>query len=598
MKTLLHRLLILVASSALSIPAFAAVMIERPGLHGRGGGSSPYAVYQGAPATATTAAVPACPIPPATRTGNYWYFDPVNGKSPSAWVTYFAANPSDHGIQGDQQHPWNSLNGAMNGYWDTANVVANVTYPGYTRPLLSSVPFWHVVNGVKVDIADNTGSPPIHPGDTIRLMGGNYGSIFLGGAIATANSSWVWVESVPGQTPVFTALGMQATNNWVFNGITVQSVRTVAPANAALVVIKDGGAALPTSNLIFTGMQLSSAPAATVATWTVANWNTLPRSGFSIAGSTGNGTNGEPNTTCISITNSHVAYANQGSGLAANNILFSNNELDHTVGDMIDWAGSNLAITKNYIHDAMQNGDGNHADGIQGQAGSFPAGRTYNSFFNVLIDSNIVIRRLDPNLAFPSTMQGITQFDADVTNFVVTNNIVVTRSCWGMSYGSDHDSTFAYNTVVDDGDTTILLSGCTTAFNAGGSSHEGPASTNVLVAGNLVDHMDINNKVPGSIIAKNNVALSYYEPFTQYVNGVLVYQVAPGTDANGNTSFAKPGMPYTSVFTNWSPGTLQYDLHPLPGSVARGRGTSYAPLPTIDITGATRTSPNSVGAYQ
>ena len=82
-----------------------------------------------------------------------------------------------------------------------------------------------------------------------------------------------------------------------------------------------------------------------------------------------------------------------------------------------------------------------------------------------------------------------------------------------MSFGSDHNAVIAYNTVVDDGDTTIPLSGCSTAFNAGGSSHEGPASTNVLVAGNLVDHMDINNKVPGSIIAKNNVALSYYEPF-------------------------------------------------------------------------------------
>ena len=253
MKTLLHRLLILVASSVLSIPGFAAVMIERPGLHGRGGGSSPYAVYQGALATATTAAVPACPVPPAVSTGNVWYFDPVNGKTPAAWATFFGtpttpavpatsttpAVPAVYptGIPGDQQHPWNSLIGAISGYWGTANVIPNYTYPGYARPLLSSVPYMHTTTAGevglvpgevvgKVDVADNVGNPPIHPGDTIMLMGGNYGNIFIGAyRLSTINSDWITVQAVPGQTPVFQTLYAEATNKWVFNGITVQSIK-------------------------------------------------------------------------------------------------------------------------------------------------------------------------------------------------------------------------------------------------------------------------------------------------------------------------------------------------------------------------------------
>ena len=110
---------------------------------------------------------------------------------------------------GDQQHPWNSLIGAISGYWGTANVTPNVTYPGYSRPLLSSVPFWHTTTtgeaGLnageaigKVDVADNTGSPPIHPGDTIMLMSGNYGNIFIGAyTLSTVNSDWVTVQATP-----------------------------------------------------------------------------------------------------------------------------------------------------------------------------------------------------------------------------------------------------------------------------------------------------------------------------------------------------------------------------------------------------------------
>ena len=52
--------------------------------------------------------------------------------------------------------------------------------PGYTRPLLSSIPYYHVVDGKRSYVADQLGSPPVQPGDTIMLMSGDYGDIGLG----------------------------------------------------------------------------------------------------------------------------------------------------------------------------------------------------------------------------------------------------------------------------------------------------------------------------------------------------------------------------------------------------------------------------------
>ena len=91
-------------------------------------------------------------------TGKVWYLDPVNGKTPAA------------GGDGSQTAPWNSLTGVL-----------SFKFPsGYTRPLLSSVPYFHVVDGKRVYVADQLGSPPVQPGDTIMLMSGNYGDIVIG----------------------------------------------------------------------------------------------------------------------------------------------------------------------------------------------------------------------------------------------------------------------------------------------------------------------------------------------------------------------------------------------------------------------------------
>ena len=114
----------------------------------------------------------------------------------------------------------------------------------------------------------------------------------------------------------------------------------------------------------------------------------------------------------------------------------------------------------------MDIGDGNHEDAMQGQAGFLPAGATVNHFQNVLIDSNLILRQTDPRLPFPTYLQGIDAFDADWTNVTVTNNVVVTSACHGITFQSIHNSLIANNTVVEDG--LFPMQGCHTPINVGG----------------------------------------------------------------------------------------------------------------------------------
>ncbi len=95
-----------------------------------------------------------------------------------------------------------------------------------------------------------------------------------------------------------------------------------------------------------------------------------------------------------------------GAILAGNNMLVTNNVIDHFGDDGIDYAANNLAITHNTIHDNLNVGDGNHEDAMQGVNGSLPAGVAFNYFSNILIDSNLILRQTDPQLAFPHLSAG------------------------------------------------------------------------------------------------------------------------------------------------------------------------------------------------
>jgi hypothetical protein len=234
--------------------------------------------------------------------------------------------------------------------------------------------------------------------------------------------------------------------------------------------------------------------------WTQAEWVANARNGFSVLSSAGG-----VNTKCVSLTGSHISNVKTGASLTASQLVFSNNQIDHFGDDGIDYAASNLAITKNDIHDNLDIGDGVHQDAMQGQIGILPPGATVNYFQNILIDSNLIVRQSDPELAFPAGLQGIDAFDEDWTNVAVTNNVVITSACWGIAFWSIHNGLIANNTVVSDG--LVATRGCIANVSVGEKTHEGSASSNTVVRNNLASQIVIS-ALGSSVEADHNVACS------------------------------------------------------------------------------------------
>jgi parallel beta-helix repeat protein len=513
---------------------------------------------------------PGCAQPGAT--GKVWYVDPVNGKTPAA------------GGDGSQTAPWNSLQGVL-----------SFRFPsGYTRPLLSSVPYVHVVDGKRVYVADQLGSPPVQPGDTIELMSGDYGDVVIGDYNAgTYNSDFVTIKPAPSQKPVLTTLLISRAGKFVWDGIKVQSPRNTDENSKPLVLIGDQGPTYTTSDIIIHGLDVTTADRAVTGTCSQATWQANARIGIQLWGQPGDGTNGEPWTTCISVTNNHVHYVYQGILMFANKTLVSHNEVDHFTADGTDYGANDLTITNNYIHDNMTI-DANHEDAMQGQNGPLTHGIAFNHFSNILIDSNRIIRQTDQNLQYVSYLQGIDAFDEDWTNVTVTNNVVVTSACWGIFLSSLHNGKIVNNTVVADG----LLSmpgNCKPAVGVGDKTHEGPSSSDSIIRNNIANNLNIYNIDP-KMTMDHNICLG--------INGKC--QIVTYVNGKPNWGVFKPGMygdhniidrrGADGMFVGFDPAKFLCDLRLRSGAGAIGVGNS-AEAPPVDITGTRRGSRIDVGAY-
>ena len=486
-------------------------------------------------------------------------------------------SPADGG-DGSQAHPWNSLNAVISSQWWLSGAPKT---SGYTRPLLSSIPYLHIVDGKRALVADESGAPPVKPGDTIKLMSGDYGDIIVGiFNTQTPNPSFVTVEAARGQTPVFSTLYIRSTNKWVFKGIKVQSLFGTNNNRQALVTVTDQGAAHPTADIILENMQVSSAD--NTDGWTQPDWLARVR----VVGISAKGTDHGANTTCVSVTNSHISKVIFGSEVMADNMLFSGNEIDRFGDDGIDYVASNILIAKNYIHDDLNLGNGAHMDGMQG----YPGGSS-----NVVIDSNRVIRQTDPTLPFPTYLQGIDAFDGDWTNLTVTNNVVVTSACWGIFFSSVHGGKIINNTVVADG--LIPQPGnCKPLVAVGDKTHQGSSSNDVIIRNNIGNGLSIYNLDP-NMMMDHNICLTIEGKclILVYVNGKPKWGVfKPGEYANHNIIERRGAE---GMFVGFNPARLAYDLRLKSGAIAIGAGNS-AEAPPVDITGARRGSRIDTGAYR
>ena len=499
---------------------------------------------------------PGCPVPPTTF-NHVWYIDPVNGKTAAA------------GGLGTQAAPWNSLQAVFS------------VQSGYKTPLLSSAPYRHPNPANPANDFYPGGGGPVQPGDEILLMSGNYGDVSTSDwTIGLKNPGFVTIAAAPGQTPVLEFLATMSSSYLVFSGIKVQATKDSSPVHTRFPLVMTGsrGPTLPASNLVFTNMQISSAD--DTSGWSQADWRARRREvGISALGGA--------EVTCISVTNSHISNVEFGASVSANNMLFSGNEIEHFGDDGIDYNASNIMITKNYVHDGVDLADGAHPDGLQGYPGKYS---------NVVIDSNRVIRQADPNLPFPNFLQAIDAFDGDWTNLTVTNNVVITSACDGITFGSVHGGKVINNTVLAD-----LWSKqsdvCRPTLMVGDKTHDGAPSNDVVIRNNLTVGLLAYNIDP-NVVLDHNICLAIAggcRILTYFPNGKANWGVTrPGEYADHNIIDRRGAE---AQFVNFDPLKFKFDVRLKSGATAIGTGNPVD-APAVDITGAARQPPIDIGAYR
>jgi hypothetical protein len=523
-----------------------------------------------------------CAVPPSTYT-NTWYIDPVNGNDATG--------------NGSQSAPWKTAQSLVStGTWGS--------------PRLSTVPYWHAVPNVGWFWTPNANAP-VHPGDLVLLASGNHGTLDVGihatGHVIENGSAWLTIAAAPGATPVFTSIQMEGVDNVRISGVKVQN--TVAGGKTLINVASPLN---PTHDIVLDHLAVNSSDAND-------GWSTT--AAFIAAAGTGMYLDDAATTSCVSATNNHLSNLLFGAEIGSSNGLFANNEIDHIGADAIDVGGAPLTIQSNYIHD-MQPVEPTlyHPDMIQGQ-GSWhnPPGGSYTG---LVIDSNIGIRQVDPNLspiAPFALVQGIDAFDADWTDVRITRNVVVTSSCWSMSWAHSHGALFAQNTLAWDGyapGVTNPSTGkeeCGPTLNPYTGSHEFSGGGDHIVAVNNIAHAaydylesltPASPPPPASAMTNNLVTAG---SFAYWTTGPI-FTAKPGV-YQGNALLAVD--PPAGVFRTFNRAAWQFDLHLAPGSPAIGLGipeTNAAManlaawpdlvLPAVDVEGTaySATTP-SAGAY-
>jgi Right handed beta helix region len=477
-----------------------------------------------APALASASVYPGCAAPPAIGSGNVHYVDPVHGSSSG---------------DGTAAHPWHTL----------AEVVAAGLF--YNAPLRGQA---HI-----------NPSAPIQAGDTVYLMSGNHGSVLIQGQYASLvgynNSSFITIAAAPGQTPVLSQLNLKGGSKWVFSGLTIQSTNNTGSyasggldtADYWLVEFQNTH-----SDIVFENNILSSAPAQTASQWTLSNWLTERASGVK-----------DYVGTCVAIMNNSLRYVGTGiQSQRSTSALISGNNIDYFSDDGIDYGSNNMLIAYNTIINSVEDGDGIHRDGIQGQPYSET---TVNS--NITIEYNTITRLTDPNLRSPAYLQGIDAFDGIWTNMTIKNNNVITDQPQGISIYGVTGISITNNILLGDGGkvrpcagltfaqcqaTSVTYNTSTVPAIAIDHSKAGAPSADVTIASNYASGYGIDVSTVSPNVNNNTCVLTGSKCQLQLpIGGVMMHWAYPGTYGNHNIISTETA---SQMFVEYNPITFQYNL--------------------------------------
>lgn len=414
----------------------------------------------------------------------------------------------------------------------------------------------------------------LRPGDTLVLMSGNHGDVSL----KKINAAFVRVEPAAGARPVLRHVSIVGAK-WMLVGLSFENDH-----RGALVVVSDAA-----HDIVIEKNRFLSAEDA--KGWT-------PQE-LADKGATGIYTDGRGGARCLTIRDNTMLYVDYGARLTVDKTVFAGNTIDRFGGDAVDYHGSDLNLSFNTITNAREVRTGEHIDAMQGWT---PGGQGWDPKSNthVTIEGNLVIRQVDPELAYPAGMQGIDAFDGDWTDLRVVNNVVITNAFHGIYFASVHRGLIANNTVISDEHPTlnhppapsppVVLTGERVWLGVGDKTHQGTASNDVVIRNNIAQSMQLNSS-PNAVKVDHN---QVYHLWYQGQQGDPHPISATGAADMGNHNRVDPGL--TRGFRLFDPKSFRFDLHLKTGSRAIGAGTPLL-APATDFEGVHRDGATDLGAY-
>ena len=421
-------------------------------------------------------------------------------------------------------------------------------------------------------------------GDVIYLNSGAYGAVSISNR---KYSQFLTIKAGPGQTPVLSSLAVNSASHMVFSGLTINAngVRSKSP-NGILVNLA------ASNNIVFENNIVESTSSAfpwkaETTNETIIDASIAPSDGVSA-----------PQDYCLALNNNQIKNVFNGIyvggdqvGTDGQNYMVAGNTIDHFAGDGIDHSVTNIVIQGNHITNALDICGSKciHNDAIQGWNWEDKLGITNK---NVVIDSNYIQSQTVTNLALAATgFQGISIFDGFWQNVSVTNNIVLTSGLAGITIAGVDRLHIINNSVMDiplNGVSQSLMywmySGMTW-ITAGGTTHEGGTTTNVIVRNNIAPLIAATSATTGNC------------PITE---SFCPHTANPHVVQDHNLSLVQTTYTAQNLFVTFNISTAQYNLE-LKGTKATnpaiGTGSSSL-MPATDFLGHSRSAASpDLGAY-
>jgi len=407
-----------------------------------------------------------------------FYVDPVNGSMSG---------------DGSQANPWSTLQAVFD------NNLIESEEP-VSKPYSAGEP-------LKVK---NSGAP-VKPGDTIKLLSGDHGTINL---YAWYNPQMITIEAAAGETPVLRSWSLQGGRNWKLKGLTISPEPYGTPNGGTLARFVAHGHQGPASECVIEDCHLYTVDDA--SGWSATDWTGKAAHGIDLGG---------PN-----MTGRGNVVRNVANGIStASHALVEYNEVDGFRMDGLRGMGDYSVFQYNVIKNNF-NVDGNHDDAFQSWANN-GGGPGSGVRYGIELRGNIIIETTDTARPFQGPLQGIGLFDGMFEDWIVENNLIAIDQWNGITFGGATNCKILNNTVIDLGLRSnrprIVVS----------PHKNGTPSTGNIVRNNIArEVLDHSN---GGVTASNNISIdipNYGTYFVDYLaNDYRLKAGSPAIDAGTST---------------------------------------------------------------